>query len=125
MRNMESTIKGIGCDIVNVARIETLSANVPFLKKVYTDAERHYCENKPAEIAAGIWAAKEAVSKALKTGFCGFTAKDVEVRHDDSGQPRIVLFNGAKKRADLLGIRMIHISISHEAEQALAFAIAE
>ena len=73
----------------------------------------------------GIWAAKEAASKSLGTGFYGFTIKDIEVRHTAQGQPQIILYNGALKQAEQLGVKRIHISISHESEQALAFAVAE
>lgn len=122
---MDSIIKGVGCDIVSIFRIDKLQTDIKFLNKVYTDYEQNYCKGRSAETAAGIWAAKEAASKALGTGFCGFTAKDIEIRHDKSGAPQTVLYNGAKARAELLGIRNIHISVSHEAEHALAFAVAE
>ena len=122
---MDSIIKGVGCDIVSNFWIGRLQTNIIFLNKVYTDYEQNYCKGRSADVAAGIWAAKEAVSKTLGTGFCGFTAKDIEIRHDKSGSPEIILYNGAKVRAELLGIRNIHISISHEKEHALAFAVAE
>lgn len=122
---MNSGIRGVGCDIVNVIRIEKLLANDRFLDKVCTDYERSYCKGKSAQTAAGIWAAKEAVSKAMGTGFCGYTPKDIEVCHDDNGRPQIVLHRGARTRAELLEISNLQISISHEAELALAFVVAE
>lgn len=118
---MENGIRGIGCDIVSVHRIRRLMETPRFPDKVYTPYERAYISGRSARTAAGIWAAKEAVSKALGTGFSGFTLKDIEIRHTEGGQPYAVLYNGAAAA----GAKRIHISISHEAEQAMAFAVAE
>ncbi len=125
IRVINDMVKGIGCDIVSVSRIKRLLANNKFLPKVCTDYEQSYCKDRTPQTVAGVWAAKEAVSKLLGTGFCGFTPKDIEIRHNEDGKPQIVLCNGAKTKAELLNIVIIHISISHEAEQALAFAVAE
>lgn len=122
---MNGSIKGIGCDIVSVSRIAVLIADKKFLNKVYTEHEQNYISGKGTQTAAGLWAAKEAVSKALGTGFVGFTAKDIEIRHNESGTPQIVLYNGAKTIAESVDAKNIHISISHEKEQALAFAVIE
>ncbi len=122
---MNGSIKGIGCDIVSVSRIAVLIADKKFLNKVYTEHEQNYISGKGKQTAAGLWAAKEAVSKALGTGFVGFTAKDIEIRHNESGTPQIVLYNGAKTIAESVDAKNIHISISHEKEQALAFAVIE
>lgn len=118
-------IKGIGCDIVDIYRIKQFFNQNRFLEKVYTPYEQEYIRGKSAHTAAGLWAAKEAVSKALGTGFVGFTAKDIEIRHDESGTPQIVLYNGAETIAESVGAKNMHISISHDQEQALAFAVIE
>lgn len=122
---MDGSIKGIGGDIVSVSRIAVLLGNTRFLDKVCTEYEQNYLCGKGAQTAAGIWAAKEAVSKALGTGCAGFGLHDIEVRHDENGAPRIVLHHGAKARAELIGATSVHVSISHETEQALAFAAIE
>ena len=122
---MNGSMKGIGCDIVSVSRVARLIVNPRFLEKVYTVYEQEYISEKGPQTAAGLWAAKEAVGKALGTGFVGFTAKDIEVRHYESGTPRIVLYRGAKKRAELIHCENVYLSISHEEEQALAFAVIE
>ena len=122
---MRVSIKGIGCDIVSISRIAKVIVDQKFLDKVYTVYEQDYIYQKGAQTAAGLWAAKEAASKSLGTGFYGFTIKDIEVRHTAQGQPQIILYNGALKQAEKLGVKRIHISISHESEQALAFAVAE
>lgn len=118
-------IKGIGCDIVDISRIEQLLNQNRFLEKVYTPYEQEYIRGKTAHTAAGLWAAKEAVSKALGTGFTGFVMKDIEILHNENGQPQVMLCNGAKATAEKLKIKQIHISISHEDKQAIAFAVAQ
>lgn len=122
---MSGSIKGVGCDIVGVSRIAELIADQRFLDKVYTVYEQAYISEKGKQTAAGLWAAKEAVSKALGTGFVGFTAKDIEIRHNESGTPQIMLYNGAQTRAELIDVETVYISISHEKEQAMAFAVIE
>lgn len=122
---MSDSIKGIGCDIVSVSRIAALITAQKFLNKVYTVYEQNYISSKAPQTSAGLWAAKEAVSKALGTGFVGFTAKDIEIRHNESGTPQIVLYNGAKTRSEAIGVQNIHISISHDKWQALAFVVIE
>lgn len=122
---MNVCIKGVGCDIVSIPRFKEKMNNTRLADKIFTEYEQNYIADKQISSAAGIWAAKEAVSKSLGTGFCDFAVKDVEVRHNAQGQPQIILYNGALKRSEKLGIKCIHISISHESEQALAFAVAE
>lgn len=122
---MNESIKGVGCDIVSVLRIAKLMTDQKFLNKVYTAYEQEYICIKGAQTAAGLWAAKEAISKALGTGFVGFTAKDIEVRHNGNGAPQTVLYNGAKARYETIDSMRIHVSISHEKDQALAFAVIE
>ncbi|MFA5524397.1 MAG: holo-ACP synthase, partial [Tissierellales bacterium] len=74
---------------------------------------------------AGLFAAKEAVSKALGSGISGFKWTDIEIYTESSGKPCVRLLGKAKKLADTIGISNIHISISHSKENAVAFAIAE
>ena len=62
---------------------------------------------------------------ALGTGFSGFTVLDIELYHDPAGQPQVVLHNGAKAAAALRRIECLHVSISHETDRAMAFAVAE
>lgn len=119
------SIKGIGCDVVSVLRIAKMLDNNGFLDKVFTEYEKKYISGKGAKTAAGIWAAKEAVSKAFGTGFVGFNIPDIEVRHNKEGAPQIVLYNRAKAKSETIGVKKVHISISHEEEQALAFAVLE
>lgn len=120
-----SKIAGIGFDIISVSRIRKMMENPKFLKKVYAQYEQEYIHCRSAQSAAGIWAAKEAVAKAIGTGFVGFTVRDVEIRHKENGQPYVLLHNGARHIAAAHSFDRIHLSISHEREHAFAFAIVE
>lgn len=118
-------MKGVGCDIVSIRRIEEKIVGQRFLNKVYTVSEQERIASRGAATAAGLWAAKEAACKALGTGFVGYTARDIEIGHSPQGQPCVELHNGAKAAADLLNIKKIHLSISHDGDYALATAFAE
>ncbi|MGD7654472.1 MAG: holo-ACP synthase [Verrucomicrobiales bacterium] len=120
---------GIGIDVVEVERIEASIARSgePFLAKVFTAAERAYCEGKkrPAIHFAARFAAKEAVAKAFGTGIGGRAGLlEIEVAHDDGGAPKVVLTGAARKFADAQGIAEVQISLTHTARYAAANAIA-
>jgi len=119
-------IAGVGTDLCQTSRIAEALENERFLNRLYTPAERERLENlcpeRRAERAAGMFAAKEAVAKALGTGFSGFGFSDVEILYDDAGKPFVRLRNGALERADDASV---HISISHDGGFALAFAVLE
>ncbi|MGL6193842.1 MAG: holo-ACP synthase [Thermoguttaceae bacterium] len=122
-------IIGIGTDITECVRIEQMleKHGSHFLDHVYTEHEIGYSSNKKrsAEHFAVRWAAKEAVLKALGTGWItGTSWKDVEVRNEPSGRPVIKLYAGTKKLAESLGVTEILISLSHCSTHAVANAIA-
>lgn len=120
-------ILGVGADLAAVGRIERALENPRFLERVYTPGERErlegLCPERRAERAAGLFAAKEAVAKALGTGFRGFRFADVEILPDAAGRPAVFLRGGAKALAGE-GARL-HVSISHDGKMALAFAVME
>lgn len=121
-------IIGIGTDVIEIERIQKAVQNTEsFLNKIYTTREQaYYKENhKKVETLAGLFAAKEAVSKALGTGFRGFSARDIEMLPNTLGKPEVYLYGGANTRANELGIDKIHVSISHCRAYATAFAVAE
>ena len=119
-------IAGVGADLCQVSRIAKALENERFLNRLYTAAERARLENlgpeRRAERAAGMFAAKEAVAKALGTGFNGFGFDDIEILADNLGKPVVRLSNGAQSRASG---GYVHISISHDGGYALAFAVLE
>ena len=119
---------GIGVDMLEIARMEGVLARRPnFARRVFTDEERAYCDRsaRPAEHYAARFAAREAVLKALGTGFSdGIGLRDVSVARDDAGRPRAVLTGRAAEVARELGVREIALSISHTHDVAVANAIA-
>lgn len=123
-------IVSIGTDIIEVYRIrETIERTPRFLERVYTEAERQYCEAKGAAAAqsyAARFAAKEAFLKALKTGWRGeITWQDIEVRIDGAGAPSIEVSGEARKILERMGATRIHLSISHTTEHATAQVVLE
>ncbi|MDD4309671.1 MAG: holo-ACP synthase [Candidatus Cloacimonetes bacterium] len=122
-------ISGIGCDIVAVARIKrAIENNSHFMDKLFTPIEIAYCSSKanPEQSYAARFAAKEAVMKALGTGWDGkINWLDIEVQVNRQGCPFILLYNGAKKLAEQKGVSNIQLSLSHEKEHALAFVVLE
>jgi holo-[acyl-carrier protein] synthase len=113
----------LGVDIIKVDRIaETIARfGARFANRVLTEREQRYVRQRP-ETFAGRWAAKEAVSKVLGLGVRGVGWKDIEVERLPTGQPSIVLHGRAARRAEQLGMGRIAVSITHEAEYAVAIA---
>ncbi|MBU3176176.1 holo-ACP synthase [Clostridium estertheticum] len=121
-------ILGVGTDIVEISRIKhAMESNNKFLEKIFTSSELEYLKsrNLRAEYVAGRFAAKEAVAKALGTGFRGFDFKDIEVDRTTLGKPVVILKGKAKLIAKKEGQYNIHLSISHGEESAIAYAILE
>ncbi|HHV38966.1 MAG TPA: NAD(P)H-hydrate dehydratase [Tepidimicrobium sp.] len=120
---------GNGVDLIRISRIEGLmkSKGEAFLNKVFTKGEIQYIQdrNSNPQTIAGIFAAKEAVSKAIGTGIGDVGWKDIEVRRDKKGRPYIKLYGDGLNISQKLGMDRISISIAHEGEYAIAFAIAE
>ena len=120
---------GIGTDIVECLRIAQMIERHAehFIARVYTPHEMEYCSERKAATQhyAGRWAAKEAVLKALGTGWVrGISWRDVEIRNEDGGQPHILLTGGASEVAAKRGVDRVMISISHCRSHATAYAIA-
>ncbi len=120
-------ILGIGVDMVDIQRIKTSLERYggTFASKLFTDCEIAYCRAKayPAQHYAARFAAKEAFSKAIATGWAGtFHWKDVEVVNDAQGKPSIRLYGAA---AEHYGMRSISLSLTHTETIAAAFVIIE
>ena len=118
-----------GIDIVVCERVERVwrDHGKRFLDRVYTPAEQEYCVNckTPAVRLAGRFAAKEAVLKALGTGWRGgIEFRDIETLPDPLGKPLVTLHHKTAELARSLGIEQILISISHAGDYAIASAIA-
>lgn len=123
-------IIGIGTDITSIQRIEKAVERFGerFIKKVFTEDEASYCKGKKEQAAhlAARFAAKEAILKALGTGISkGIGFKDVEVAREQGRRPEVILNGKAKDVAESLGVKNIHLSISHDSGLAAAFAVIE
>jgi holo-[acyl-carrier protein] synthase len=124
-------ILGTGIDICDIERVRRLLDRFGdrFLRRVFTEVECREALRRrdPAEGLAARWAAKEAASKALGTGFHqGVTWRDFEVVHEPSGRPHLRLSGRAAEiAAHRWGGHHWHVSLTHERGHACALAIAE
>ena len=119
-------IVGIGNDIIEIERIEKAISKEGFKNKVYTERELENIEKRGnrMETYAGIFSAKEAISKAIGTGVREFSLIDLEILNDDLGKPYVVV---SEKLDKILKNKkesyQIEISISHSKKYATAMAI--
>ena len=119
-------IVGIGNDIIEIERIEKAISKEGFKNKVYTQKELENIEKRGnrTETYAGIFSAKEAISKAIGTGVREFSLTDLEILNDDLGKPYVVV---SEKLDKILKTKkedyQIEISISHSKKYATAMAI--
>lgn len=122
-------VLGIGTDIIECLRIAQMIERHGelFINRVYTPYEIRYCSSRKqaTQHYAGRWAAKEAILKALGTGWRrGISWRDIEVRNDNLGKPVVGLRGGARDLVEQLGIREMLVSISHCRSHAMAHALA-
>jgi holo-[acyl-carrier protein] synthase len=120
-------IKGVGTDIVDLAHFgRVLAGSRPgFLNRLFTEQEIAYCERFKQKVAsyAAVFAAKEALLKALGTGLApGMKWTDVEIVHQASGAPSVRLRG---RCAEIAGRGEVHVSLSHSATSAAAFVVIE
>jgi len=114
-----------GVDLIEIARIEEVVSRHGnhYLERIYTPAELELC-GKRAESLAGRFAAKEAVAKALGCGIGAVAWKEIEILGDDQRAPVLQLNGKAAQRADEMGLVNWSVSISHDQNQVIAFAVA-
>ena len=117
-------ILGTGCDLVEIERMKKACEKEAFLVRSFTEEERRQAEGKVPRLA-GDFAVKEAVAKALGTGFSDFWLTDIEVLRDGRGKPYVNLYGNAKKRFEAMGMERLEVSISNTREHAVAFAVGE
>ena len=114
----------VGIDIIEIKRIERLfSANEDFLRRIYTEKEVEYCKQKKNKYQhfAARFASKEAMFKALGTGWVGnMKWTDIELLNDEMGRPYLNLYGSVKEMAEKKHIDNISVSLSHCKEYAIA-----
>jgi holo-[acyl-carrier protein] synthase len=123
-------IVGIGVDIVDIRRLRQVLERQGdrFVRRVFTLAEQKFCcaHRDPVPHYAARFAAKEAVFKALGTGWAeGVSWLDVEVRRQEGKAPTLALTGGGEMRGVALGVKTMHISLSHSDDAALAMVVLE
>ena len=121
-------ITGIGIDIVNVKRMEKWYSNTGLLERYFHPQELvviHSQKKSAVQSLAGRFAAKEAFGKALGTGLTDILLKDIMVTNNNNGKPEIQVFGSAKKALEKSGANKMHVSLSHERDNAIALIIME
>lgn len=121
------SIYGIGVDQVDLNRIKKLldKSEKKFLKRCFTEQEIKYAKrfSDPSKRLGARFAAKEAVMKSLGKGWREISWKDIEIT--GGGKPTINTFGRASLAIKENNIDNIHISLSHENDNAIAFAVSE
>ena len=123
-------IIGTGVDIVDIERIRRVAERHKdrFIPRVFTPAEQQFCNryHDPAPHFSARFAAKEALFKALGTGWAkGVSWLDAEVQRKEQQAPVLVLHGEAEKRSAGLGVTRVHLSLSHSDQWAVAMVILE
>ena len=122
-------ILGIGVDLVDVARVEAIIFRWQerFLRRIFTTEEIHYCNNKknPAQRFATRFAGKEAFIKALyPKGQSGISMRDIEIAEKDK-RPVVNLYGKIEEHAKEMGVKKIHLMLSHDGDYGIANVILE
>jgi len=122
-------IVGLGTDIVGIERVRRLLQRYPnFAPRIFTALEISHCESRAdaAQSFAARFAAKEALMKAVGTGWDGkINWQDIEVRNDQRGKPELFVHAGCRALLEQLRVTHIHVSLSHEREYAIACVVLE
>lgn len=116
-----------GVDIIKNSRIKNILDNKrsSFYRRIFTDSEIEFFQTKNHnyKTVAGLFAAKEAISKIFGTGIGELSWKDIEILHTDYGKPYVFMNEKIVSRLIIINCNAIEVSISHEEEYSIAFAI--
>jgi holo-[acyl-carrier protein] synthase len=114
-------VVGVGIDVCDIARFEEACRRTPaMVEKLFVGGEL----GRPPSSLAARFAAKEALAKALGAPK-GMAWHDAEVMCEESGRPRFEIRGTVKAVADELGVRSVHLSLSHDAGIASAMVVLE
>jgi len=118
-------VVGLGIDLAEIGRVEELLGRYPrFAQRCFTEHEQEYASRfaNPSRRFAARFAGKEAVMKSMGTGWRRIRWTDIEIT--GGGKPTVRLFGTAARRADMLGVKDIQVTITHTDQTAMVFAIA-
>jgi holo-[acyl-carrier protein] synthase len=121
-------ILGVGIDIVHVGRIRHWESVPGLVERFFHPDEVVDARSRGAGESLSLaarFAAKEAFGKALGTGLVGIRLGDIQVVNDRNGRPEIVLHGTALARLDAVGGARVHVSLTHERDNAVAVAVIE
>jgi holo-[acyl-carrier protein] synthase len=123
---MTDIVLATGVDLIEMSRIvDVLDRHGNrFLERVYTPGELDYANGRVSALATR-WAAKEATSKAMGTGIGLVGFREIEVVCDTNGKPELYLHGNAARLADQLRLERWTLSLSHTADYAVAFVVAQ
>jgi holo-[acyl-carrier protein] synthase len=121
-------ITGIGIDIVQIKRMERWLANSKLLQRFFHPDEITFALSlgkNASQTLAARFAAKEAFGKALGTGLSNLKLAEILVINNNNGKPELQLYGTALRAFERSGARKVHISLSHERENAVAMVVLE
>ena len=121
-------IAGIGVDVIHVQRMKRWRKIPGLLDRYFHSDELSAALERGSGVdlsLAARFAAKEAFGKALGTGLAGITLKDVMVKNRHNGQPEILVFDTALAALQRSGAVRIHVSLTHERDNAIAMVVLE
>jgi holo-[acyl-carrier protein] synthase len=121
-------ILGLGVDVVHVRRIHHWLGTPGLVDRFFHPDEVIAARERGHAAALSLaarFAAKEAFGKALGTGLAGIRLKDIQVINNHNGRPEIRLYDTALARLDAMKGRSIHISLTHESDNAIAMVVIE
>lgn len=121
-------ILGTGIDIVHVNRMKRWLAMPSLLKRFFHVRELEDIRSRKTGAALSLaarFAAKEAYGKAMGTGLQGIALKDIQVINNYNGKPEIAVYGTAKEALANIGGKKIHLSLTHEKNNAVAMVIIE
>ncbi|MCX7948765.1 MAG: holo-ACP synthase [Treponemataceae bacterium] len=121
-------IVGIGIDVVYVSRLAHWLDNPGLLERFFHPREIEAARARRSGALfslAARFAAKEAFGKALGTGLRGIVLKDILVENNHNGKPHILVFGSAQRALEECGANRIHLSLTHEKDNAIAMVILE
>jgi holo-[acyl-carrier protein] synthase len=118
-------ILGLGVDLSDIDRVEGVLLRYPrFAERCFTEHEREYAFRfaKPSRRLAARFAGKEAVMKSLGVGWRRIGWQEIEIT--GGGKPTVNMFGRAEKRARMLGVTEVLVTITHTDTSALVMAVA-
>ena len=121
-------ILGIGVDLIQVARMDRWANQPGLIERFFHPGELADARSRGKRMALSLavrYAAKEALGKAMGTGLQHFSLREVQVVNDPHGKPEIRLHGEAKETFARFGGDRIHLSLSHELDNAIAMVVIE